>query len=64
MRLTILTPTHSTQLNDSTETTAVKMVFGRRAYKIPMSSNKSMIGHLATAAGSVEAIAYCLDSVT
>jgi 3-oxoacyl-[acyl-carrier-protein] synthase II len=50
----------STQLNDSTETSAVKMVFGRRAYHIPMSSNKSMIGHLATAAGSVEAVATVL----
>lgn len=50
----------STKLNDSTETGAVKMVFGQRAYKIPMSSNKSMIGHLATAAGSVEAIATVL----
>jgi 3-oxoacyl-[acyl-carrier-protein] synthase II len=50
----------STKLNDSTETKAVKMVFGERAYKIPISSNKSMIGHLATAAGSVEAVATVL----
>jgi 3-oxoacyl-[acyl-carrier-protein] synthase II len=50
----------STQLNDSTETKAVKLVFGPRAYKIPMSSNKSMVGHLACAAGSVEAIATVL----
>jgi 3-oxoacyl-[acyl-carrier-protein] synthase II len=50
----------STQLNDSEETKAVKLVFGQRAYKIPMSSNKSMIGHLATAAGSVEAVATVL----
>ncbi|MDD5703385.1 MAG: beta-ketoacyl-ACP synthase II [Dehalococcoidales bacterium] len=49
-----------TQLNDCTETKAVKMVFGKRAYQIPMSSNKSMIGHLATAAGSVEAVAAVL----
>ena len=46
----------STQLNDSSETRAVKMVFGRRTYQIPMSSNKSMIGHLLGAAGAVEAV--------
>jgi 3-oxoacyl-[acyl-carrier-protein] synthase II len=50
----------STQLNDSTETQAVKLVFGKRAYQVPLSSNKSMIGHLATAAGSVEAVATVL----
>ena len=50
----------STQLNDSTETRAVKMLLGDRAYKIAMSSNKSMIGHLACAAGSVEAVATVL----
>jgi 3-oxoacyl-[acyl-carrier-protein] synthase II len=50
----------STRLNDTTETKAVKIVFGQRAYKIPMSSNKSMIGHLASGAGAVEAIATVL----
>ncbi len=46
-----------TRLNDLTETKAIKMTFGERAEKIPISSNKSMIGHLASAAGSVEAVA-------
>ncbi|MFC2034539.1 beta-ketoacyl-ACP synthase II [Chloroflexota bacterium] len=50
----------STKLNDAAETKATKMVFGEKAYKIPLSSNKSMIGHLACAAGAVEAIAAVL----
>lgn len=50
----------STKLNDATETKALKMVLGNHAYKIPVSSNKSMIGHLACAAGAVEAIASVL----
>jgi 3-oxoacyl-[acyl-carrier-protein] synthase II len=50
----------STRLNDSTETRAIKTVFAERAYKIPISSNKSMIGHLAAAAGAVEAVACVL----
>jgi 3-oxoacyl-[acyl-carrier-protein] synthase II len=47
----------STALNDATETQAIKIVLGQHAYKIPISSNKSMIGHLAAAAGAVEAVA-------
>jgi 3-oxoacyl-[acyl-carrier-protein] synthase II len=47
----------STQMNDASETRAIKMVFGEGAYQVPVSSNKSMIGHLACAAGSVEAVA-------
>lgn len=46
----------STKFNDSAETKAMKIFFGEQAYKIPVSSNKSMIGHLACAAGAVEAI--------
>jgi 3-oxoacyl-[acyl-carrier-protein] synthase II len=47
----------STPLNDKTETMLIKKVFGAQAYKIPVSSTKSMIGHLIGAAGSVELVA-------
>lgn len=46
----------STKLNDKTETKALKLVFGEHAYKMPITANKSMIGHLLGAAGGAEAV--------
>ncbi len=50
----------STPLNDAVETKAIKTLFGDLAYKIPVSSNKSMIGHTLGAAGGIELIATAL----
>jgi 3-oxoacyl-[acyl-carrier-protein] synthase II len=50
----------STILNDKTETKIIKQIFGESSYKIPISSNKSMIGHALGAAGSIELVATVL----
>ena len=50
----------STPLNDKLETQAMKAVFGERAYQLPLSSVKSMTGHLLGAAGGIEAVATAL----
>jgi 3-oxoacyl-[acyl-carrier-protein] synthase II len=50
----------STSVNDKVETMAIKGALGQAAYKVPVSSIKSMMGHLIAAAGSVEAIACLL----
>jgi 3-oxoacyl-[acyl-carrier-protein] synthase II len=52
----------STRLNDAMETRAIRKVFGEHAYRIPVSSTKSMIGHSLGGAGAVEAIA-CIKSL-
>ena len=51
----------STQFNDKGETEAIKNLFGEHAYKIPVSSTKSMTGHMLGAAGGVEAVATVLS---
>jgi 3-oxoacyl-[acyl-carrier-protein] synthase II len=50
----------STQLNDKMETRAIKTVFGEHASKIPISSTKSMLGHMIGGAGAIEAVVCAL----
>ena len=52
----------STPINDKSETIAIKSVFGEKAYNIPISSTKSMVGHSLGASGSLEAI-VCISSI-
>ncbi len=52
----------STLINDTSETKAIKAVFGEQAYKIPISSTKSMVGHSLGASGALEAI-VCINSI-
>lgn len=54
----------STQANDRTETRAIHTVFGERGRTIPVSSNKSMIGHTLGAAGAIEAAATAMSLYT
>ena len=52
----------STRLNDVSETKAIKQAFGDYAYQVPISSTKSVIGHMLGAAGAIEAI-FCLLAI-
>ncbi len=51
----------STKVGDISETKAIKELFGKHAYQIPITANKSMIGHMLGAAGGVEAIALSMS---
>lgn len=51
----------STQVGDISETLAIKQLFGKQAYQIPVTANKSMFGHMLGAAGGVEAIALAMS---
>jgi 3-oxoacyl-[acyl-carrier-protein] synthase II len=52
----------STELNDKSETAAIKTVFGEQAYNVPISSTKSMTGHLLGASGALEAV-ICVQAL-
>ncbi|MBE8952841.1 MAG: beta-ketoacyl-ACP synthase II [Quinella sp. 1Q7] len=54
----------STQFNDRSETEAIKLLFGAHAYKLAVSSTKSMTGHMLGAAGGIEAVATILSIET
>ncbi|HWI50029.1 MAG TPA: beta-ketoacyl-ACP synthase II [Rummeliibacillus sp.] len=51
----------STKVGDISETMAIKKLFGKQAYQIPITANKSMLGHMLGAAGGVEAIALAMS---